>query len=386
MFHGKSSPAYFLLLLTALFVCTPAGWLLAGTNPKQSAKKSNSKTEAEKTTDEVFKNIKVLNGQPASQLGPTMHFFEAALGFNCGNCHVKDASNKWAFEKDDKPEKRRARAMVTMMNDINKINFKGEQLVTCFTCHRGTPDPEPVPAVITASALNERRNERNEDEEIKVPNRLGGAEEIISKYEQAIGGKDAFDKITSLKMEANIKSGNGPESSIVIFEKAPNLYYSETKSPQGVTKRGFNGETGWFKAPWYSAKVEGEDLQDLKLASDFYAPLNFEKNYSGLKLDNVDLIDNDTVYSVVGTAGKYRRYKFFFDTKSGLLIRQIQYNKTITGELQTRTDYKDYRNINGVMYPFEIDVADYENIQQFKFDAITPNVVVDEKMFDMPDK
>ena len=140
------------------------------------------------------------------------------------------------------------------------------------------------------------------------------------------------------------------------------------------------------KTPRFERKIEGDDLQDLKLGADFYAPLNFEKNYSGLKLDNVQIIDNDTVYAVDANTSKYRRFKFYFDAKSGLLVRQIQYNQTISGDLQIQTDYKDYRSVNGVLFPFEQDVADYEHIQHFKFDNITPNVTIDDKMFNMAGK
>ena len=42
----------------------------------------------EKTVDQVFKNIKVLNGMPQSKLYPTMRFMAASLGLQCGSCHV----------------------------------------------------------------------------------------------------------------------------------------------------------------------------------------------------------------------------------------------------------------------------------------------------------
>lgn len=380
MVFGKTVFNQF-LSITCFFILVSSGWAFSGPVQNTSDKKESSDVKGEKKMEEAFKNIKVMKGEPASQLGPTMHFFEAALGFNCGNCHVRDG-----FEKDDKPEKRKARDMMVMMNALNKENFKGEQLVTCFTCHHGTADPEVIPVVVNASSLNDKKNEDSKDEIVKIPNRLNSADEIIAKYQQSIGGKEAFDKITSLKLVGKIESGKNNESETTIYEKAPCLYYSETKSSHGTMQRGFNGESGWFKTPQYQRKLDGDDLVDLKLGADFYAPLNFEKNYSGLKLDNVEIIDNDTVYVVNGISSTTRSFKFFFDAKSGLLVRQIQYNKTLFGELQSQTDYKDYRSVNGVLFPYELDVADYEHIQKFKFDAITPNVPVDEKMFDMAGK
>jgi hypothetical protein len=385
MFYKKIWYKYFLLVTGLLIIVTSAGWRQKNLERFLYLNGNASSSEGEKTTDEVFKNIKVLNGQPASQLGPTMHFFEAALGFNCANCHVKDASGM-QFEKDDKPEKRKARDMITMMNAINKENFKGEQLVTCFTCHRGNPNPETIPAVITVSMLKDIESTENEEETIKVPNRLDNAEDVIHKYQEAIGGKDAFEKISSLELNGVVEDGMGKETSTTVYEKAPDLYYSETQSPQGMVQKGYNGEVGWFKTSRFERKIAGDDLQDLKLNADFYAPLDFEKNYSGLKLDEVEMINKDTVYSIEGNFSKYRRFKFFFDVNSGFLVRQIQFDQTLAGDLQIQTDYKDYRNVNGVLYPFEIDVADNANIQQFKFKTIKPNVTIDEKIFDLPVK
>src|SRR6202521_1115784 len=42
----------------------------------------------EKTVEQVFTKIKVLNGMPNSQLYPTMRFMAASLGVQCAFCHV----------------------------------------------------------------------------------------------------------------------------------------------------------------------------------------------------------------------------------------------------------------------------------------------------------
>src|SRR5438270_31917 len=78
----------------------------------------------EKTVEQVFKNIKVLNGMPQSQLYPTMRFMAASLGFQCGSCHVikngfVDAS------ADDKSEKQTAREMIKLVIEINKTMGQG---------------------------------------------------------------------------------------------------------------------------------------------------------------------------------------------------------------------------------------------------------------------
>src|SRR5215467_13558570 len=100
----------------------------------------------EKTVEQVFKNIKVLNGMPQSKLYPTMRFMAASLGFQCGSCHVFKNGFIDA-PADNKPEKQTARQMIKMVVEINKTLFQGEPIVSCYTCHRGHHTPEGVPTL-----------------------------------------------------------------------------------------------------------------------------------------------------------------------------------------------------------------------------------------------
>src|ERR1017187_817100 len=103
-----------------------------------------SNAEGPKKAEEQFKNIQVLKGISAEQVIPSMMFITASLGVQCDFCHVQGA-----FEKDDKKPKQTARKMMEMMFAINKDNFEGHREVTCNSCHRGSVDPQAIPAVMT---------------------------------------------------------------------------------------------------------------------------------------------------------------------------------------------------------------------------------------------
>jgi len=96
--------------------------------------------QAPKTAEEVYKNIQVLKGLPASQLMEVMHHFKDDLGVKCSFCHVQGN-----FAADTKPEKATARKMILMARGINKENFGGHMRITCWTCHRGATEPEKAP-------------------------------------------------------------------------------------------------------------------------------------------------------------------------------------------------------------------------------------------------
>ena len=97
-----------------------------------------------KPAEEVFKNIQMLKGMPASRLLRVMELgYARSLGVNCTHCHVADA-----WDKEDKPTKQITREMNAMVGVINneqlkKIkNLKGpNSIINCTTCHRGQTKP-----------------------------------------------------------------------------------------------------------------------------------------------------------------------------------------------------------------------------------------------------
>ncbi len=94
-----------------------------------------------------FKNLKVFPKDISRQdLMARMQGWTRALGVKCDHCHVMGE-----MDKDDKPEKEVARAMVKMMINLrqNAADFlPGERAakVSCWTCHRGSAKIElPAP-------------------------------------------------------------------------------------------------------------------------------------------------------------------------------------------------------------------------------------------------
>jgi hypothetical protein len=105
---------------------------IATTAPSSSAQNPQGAELREKPAEQVYRNVQVFKGLPASQLYPAMNFISGALGVACAHCHVPNQ-----FEKDDKAAKQTARRMIEMTQTLNRGSFGEAQAVTCYTCHRG---------------------------------------------------------------------------------------------------------------------------------------------------------------------------------------------------------------------------------------------------------
>jgi photosynthetic reaction center cytochrome c subunit len=153
----------------------------------------------EKKTSEVFKNVQVLKDVPSDQLLPGMQFITSSLGVQCEYCHAENA-----FDKDDKKPKQIARKMMQMMFAINSNNFEGQQKVTCYSCHRGSPKPLAIPLI--GESAPHLLNEAASAEQPGATD-LPKANEIVQKYVAAIGGAVAISKLQSVTESGAFHAG-----------------------------------------------------------------------------------------------------------------------------------------------------------------------------------
>jgi len=87
------------------------------------------------------------------ELQSIMRDFSLSLGAHCETCHVESADHKMDFASDAKDEKKTARVMLKMVDEINKgyLSKLGPNAVQvqCITCHRGVEEPKTITAIFT---------------------------------------------------------------------------------------------------------------------------------------------------------------------------------------------------------------------------------------------
>src|SRR5438552_10794548 len=132
--------------------------------------------------EDVFKNVQALKSIGVDDFLLTMGIMSAAVGSDCVGCHPSAGTDHvdWAF---DTARKRTARRMVQMVTAINRDNFNGRQVVTCWTCHRGRD--RPVTTMTLDVVYGPPTDES--DDVLTQAQAMPSVDQVLDKYLHAIG-------------------------------------------------------------------------------------------------------------------------------------------------------------------------------------------------------
>lgn len=339
---------------------------------------------------EAFKNVttSTLKVLTVDDFLAAMGVISADLGLDCADCHPGAGSDKvdWVI---DPPRKKTARKMIEMVATINRTNFAGAQAVTCFTCHHGRLQPS------TTIQLDTLYGPPNEEKDDIVTTGAGqpSASQILDKYLQAVGGAQRLAGLTSFIATGTSVGygGLGGGGSFQILAKTPDLraVIIEFKDhpERGNSTRAYNGKEAWIKSPRSllgQYQLTGNELEGARLDALLAFPQQIKTALTNWRVGNPDNINGHDVQVLQGSGPKGLVATLYFDAQSGLLSRVVRYSRTPVGRVPTQADYSDYRDVNGIKFPFEYTFSWLDGKDSFKLSDVKTNAPVDEAKFQKP--
>ncbi|HEY6341097.1 MAG TPA: photosynthetic reaction center cytochrome c subunit family protein [Bryobacteraceae bacterium] len=374
-------------LLALGAIATIALWLLSSETAAGQAAPAR-----QLMSEQAFKNVTVLKGIPVDEFMDTMGFIAASTNYNCFDCHVApQVEGDWSVYAQETPRKETARRMILMVQDINKTQFGGARVVTCYTCHhnlQGAPRTTP--------SLAEQYGEPptpdpNQVEITRQASDAPSADQIFDKYLQAVGGAQKAAAITSIVFKGTYEGYAEPKAPVDIYVKSPNQRTMIVHTDAGDRTTAFNGSSGWMAAPAMDKPFPviaftGGDLDGVRLDALLSFPVGIKQAVTK-PLAGWTMIDDKDVVVVQGTTnGGRSSIKLFFDKDSGLLLRQVRYADTIIGRVPIQVDYSDYRDVAGagVKLPFHVITTWTDGRSDVLLTSAQTNVAIDAAKFNQP--
>ena len=205
---------------------------------------------------------------------------------------------------------------------------------------------------------------------------LSTLDRILERYIQALGGRDAIGKLTSRvctgKFVDDLSWADPPVQahSLKAYAKIPDKWVTTLQVSKGTEQNGFDGRVGWTQNP---DRIERNNRMSRSWLGYLLNPqgaLRIQEYFPAMTLETKQMFGGHSVYSVKNETQNV----LYFDAETGLLSR-----------IGFAWELQDYREVDGVKFPFRIATSRKGGESYFAFDKIEHNVPIDDRQFAIPD-
>ena len=181
------------------------------------------------------------------------------------------------------------------------------------------------------------------------------ASQVMNNYINVVGGRDLLESVNTLVQKADVTIPAPFKPQATIKQKVPNKYSMKMEaSMNGQTMKlggmSFDGETGYNEGPQGRNTLDEKVINDLKAVKGIFPELYYSEDE--IELISINSIDFKDAYKVKITEGKKVSYRYY-SVDSSLLLSEEQQDDSNN---ITSQNYGDYRDINGIKFPFYIDI------------------------------
>jgi len=211
---------------------------------------------------------------------------------------------------------------------------------------------------------------------------------LVAKHIAAIGGREAFEKHSSLHQIGTFSmAAIGIEGPIHVYRARPALSLQQiTLGALGEMSQGFDGTTAWAIQPMQGAAVvSGDQAVQIKQQADFFADVPDLTKYSTIETVAAEDFEGRKCYKVrlVRAEGGVESMQYF-DVETGLaagIVRTIQ-NPQV-GKVDVTVVLSDYKDQGGIKLPSRITQKMPQGDISLTFSTYEWDTV-DPKVFELP--
>jgi hypothetical protein len=216
-------------------------------------------------------------------------------------------------------------------------------------------------------------------------------DDVVRRYIQARGGAERLRSVQSLRLTGTMEIPGVPPAPFVMELKRPRLMRTEFTVEGRTGIRAYDGRTGWAQLPLPGAApspMSSEDSAEARDQADVdLSPLvdSAAKGFA-IELAGRDRIPGGETWRLVvrGASGPPRTVHL--DTKSHLAIASEE-TRTVEGRpVDFVTNVGDYRTVQGLAFPFRIEVGPKGSLdrQKLVLTKVEVNPPLDDARFAMP--
>jgi len=216
---------------------------------------------------------------------------------------------------------------------------------------------------------------------------LPPAAEILDKHVEASGGKAAYARIHDIYSTGTFEVlGTGMRGNLTSYEAEPDKSLSILDIPGGEKiQEGTNGNVAWILSSQEGARLKaGEERVMALREATFNSKVLWRKLYPRVDCVGTEVVNGQTCYKVVLMPAIGQPITHYYDKKSYLLVKSVIPVKTPSGEVPSENFYSDYRDVDGILFPFGLNHRVGKEEIVVVLDSIRCNAGIAWNRFDLP--
>jgi len=216
---------------------------------------------------------------------------------------------------------------------------------------------------------------------IEIPKGLTG-KLVIENYIKALGGKRNLEKV---KDRTTIMTGNlrGRKMTMTVYQKEPDKMKQEIIAGSLKQIVYFDGTRGVMKVADKTLDIKGQELEKLKYESMLGLLTHIDSLGIKFKLEGAEIVEGKKAYKVAMILPSCTKWFQYYNADTWLKLKESENIKVPRGTFTEETYLGNYKEVDGVKYPFALKQSVGSQELNLTVDSIKVNTGLSNSLFEI---
>lgn len=217
------------------------------------------------------------------------------------------------------------------------------------------------------------------------------ADEIVAKEIVSRGGLSKIKAVQTQRISGTITLGQGAEGPFSIELKRPGKLHLQVTIQGQTLHRVYDGKSGWIINPFADNKdvqpMNEEDIRTISDESDFDGPLvDYKAKGHQIEFVKKEEFEGKPAYRLKLSQKNGDIRFYIFDAATYQLLKWEGSRRIDDKTYSVETVFRDYRDVNGLKFAFEVDssIPDLPQQEKIAVEKVELNIPIDESRFAKP--
>lgn len=219
----------------------------------------------------------------------------------------------------------------------------------------------------------------------KGQQKLPSGEELMDKYVEKSGGKEAYGRIKNRKTIAIMKRSQN-EARVITHAAEPGNRHEETQWAKVDSIRGITGDVVWGSRHNRGRIFDGATREQELIKAFFHMPLKWRELFEKAECEKITKVVGKNCYEVELTHKSGATWIYYLDVDTMLPVMMERILRGRGDNVVTvQFHMDDYRKVDGILYPFRV-MRNYsgETDLIIEYESIEHNVDLPADLFELP--